>query len=226
MSDLLKNGLSADKTIVDGNSLTWEQTVAKVGLSATYANANTAMTYARGTFSSKERVSALAFSEEMDAKIEKIKSGDLSEFESTLAAQAVTLDAIFNELAKRAIDNISHLGNFEILLKMALKSQAQSRLNIETLAEIKYPKSATFVKQQNVAYQQQVNNGKARVQGKNINPVSRGKRKSNLSNEVLELGNGERLDRGAQITSISVDSRMETMGAINGCENRARKEGK
>jgi len=30
---------------------------------------------------------------------------------------------------------------------------------METVAEVKYPKTATFVTQQNNAYQQQVNNG-------------------------------------------------------------------
>ena len=52
-----------------------------------------------------------------------------------------------------------HLNATETYMRLALKAQTQCRSTLETLAEVKYPKAATFVRQQNVAYQQQINNG-------------------------------------------------------------------
>jgi hypothetical protein len=96
----------------------------------------------------------------MRERVSKVQTGDLSEIEETLIAQTVTLNAIFNTMARRAALNMgAHLQATETYMRMALKAQAQSRATMETLAEIKYPKSDTFVKQQNNAYQQQVNNG-------------------------------------------------------------------
>ncbi|WP_091876669.1 hypothetical protein [Massilia yuzhufengensis] len=46
----------------------------------------------------------------------------------------------------------------ETYLRLAIKTHAQCRSTLDTLAEVKYPQAATVVRQQNVAYQQQVNN--------------------------------------------------------------------
>jgi hypothetical protein len=128
-----------------------ERGVALMGLSSVFANANTAMTFAKGTFATDEKITLCSFIDVMEEKVDKVKSGDMSGLEATLTAQAITLDAVFNELAKRAANSILHTQTCETLLRLALKAQAQCRATIETLAEVKQPKSATFVKQQNVA---------------------------------------------------------------------------
>lgn len=110
-----------------------------------------------------------------------------------------------------------HLNATETYLRMALKAQAQCRSTLETLAEVKYPKSATFVRQQNVAYQQQVNNGGAA--GDSANNTRTGApahgKSLNQSNELLEAQHGERLDTRATGTTSGNDSHLEAMGAIN-----------
>jgi hypothetical protein len=150
-------------------------------------------------------------------KVERTLAGNLNEVETTLTVQAVTLDAIFNELARRASFNMGeHLNATEIYLRLALKAQGQCRATLETLAEVKYPKAPTFVRQQNVAYQQQVNNGDAgnRHNATSTSAPAHGKT-LNQSNELLEAQHGERLDSRTAETSGGNDSQLEAVGAIN-----------
>lgn len=134
-----------------------ERQLAELGLSPAIANAVTSSNFAQGSFGVIDLSESIGV---MREKIAKVKSGDMSEVEATLIAQAATLDTVFNELARRAALNMGeHLGATETYLRLAFKAQAQCRATLETLAEVKTPKAATFVRQQNVAYQQQVNNG-------------------------------------------------------------------
>lgn len=93
---------------------------------------------------------------------EAINRGDLSAAERMLNAQAVALNVIFCELARRAGMNMrEHLGAMESYMRLALKAQSQSRATVETLAAIKNP-PVVFARQMNVAHgPQQVNNGTA-----------------------------------------------------------------
>lgn len=143
------------ETINDGESR--ERRIADLSLTAAVTNASTACAFGRGTFGDISLTEAVRT---MRQKAAKIKAGDMDEVEATLTAQAATLDVVFNELARRAALNMGqYLGPCETYLRLALKAQAQCRATLETLVEVKYPKAATFVRQQNVAYQQQVNNG-------------------------------------------------------------------
>jgi hypothetical protein len=92
-------------------------------------------------------------------QVRLVQKGDLNRSEAMLIAQAHSLDAVFNELAQLAAINMKeHLNAADILLRLALKAQGQCRATLETLAEMKFPKSPTFVRQQNVGVNQQVNN--------------------------------------------------------------------
>lgn len=84
--------------------------------------------------------------------------GDLKRAEQLLTVQAHTLDAIFNTLAQRAI-RAEYMDNLERYLRLGLKAQGQCRATLETLAIIKNPSPALFIRQQNVGVNQQVNNG-------------------------------------------------------------------
>lgn len=144
-------------TVVEEEGKTRERQKAELGLSSAIANAVTSSNFAQGSFGVIDLSESIGV---MREKIAKVKAGDMSEVEATLIAQAVTLDTVFNELARRAALNMGeHLGATETYLRLAFKAQAQCRATLETLAEVKTPKAATFVRQQNVAYQQQVNNG-------------------------------------------------------------------
>ncbi len=75
-----------------------------------------------------------------------------------LASQAHTLDAIFNNLARRAI-NAECLNQFEQYLKLGLRAQSQCRATWEALSAIKNPPVMGYVRQANIAHgPQQVNN--------------------------------------------------------------------
>ena len=142
--------------VVGDKSKTLERTMAEVGLSPCGASASTAKAFANDFVGELHITDAIGV---LSDKAKRVQQGDLSEVEATLTAQAAALDTIFNGLAKRAASNMgTHLNATETYLRLALKAQSQCRATLETLAEIKYPKAATFVRQQNVAYQQQVNN--------------------------------------------------------------------
>ncbi len=75
-----------------------------------------------------------------------------------LTAQAHTLDAVFNNLARRAI-NAEYMDNLDRYLKLALRAQSQCRATWEALATMKNPPMIGYVRQANIAHgHQQVNN--------------------------------------------------------------------
>ena len=137
--------------------------------------------------------------------------GDLSRAEAMLTAQAHTLDAIFSNLASRAI-RAEYISAFETYLKLGLRAQSQSRATWETLAVIKNPISRAYVGQANIANNQQVNNS---------TEPSRAREKQNQPNELLENKEHEPdkwLDRGTPKETIEANQAMETVGEIDGAE--------
>lgn len=206
--------------VVEEKDKTRERLLAEVGFSPCGANANTARTYALDFAGELHITDAIAV---MQDKAAKVQRGDLSEVEATLTAQAVALDAIFTGLAMRAARNMgSYMGATETYLRLALKAQAQCRATLETLAEVKYPKAPTFVRQQNVAYQQQVNNGNAAGDSRTSTRThahAHGKT-VNQSNELLEAQHGERLDSRTAGTAGGIDSNLETVGVLNGAADK------
>ena len=57
---------------------------------------------------------------------EASNDGDIGRAEAMMTAQAHTLDAIFNNLARRAI-NAEYMNNLDAYLKFALRAQSQCR---------------------------------------------------------------------------------------------------
>ena len=131
-------------------------------------------------------------------------AGDLSRAEAMLYAQAHALQSIFMNLARRAAKQ-EYLKQWEAYLRMALKAQSQCRTTLEALSEIKNPRTATFIKQQNVAGQQQVNNGQGAAHEKNITPT----------NELIGDANGEQLDTRTAGTPSSVNPKLAAVAAID-----------
>ena len=87
-----------------------------------------------------------------------VQHGDLRVAENLLMSQAVTLNAIFTNLATLS-DKDRQVGHMERLLRLALKAQSQCRTTCETLAALRSPR-AVFARQANIANgPQQVNNG-------------------------------------------------------------------
>jgi hypothetical protein len=79
---------------------------------------------------------------------ERVNRGDLSHVDAMLTAQAVTLNAMFVDLARRA--HLSKRLDYEDhYLKLAFRAQSQCRTTAEALAELKNP--PLFTRQANIA---------------------------------------------------------------------------
>jgi len=147
--------------------------------------------------------------DELKDQIGRTIDGDLERAEAMLTTQAHTLDAIFSNLARRAI-SAEYLPQFDTYLKLGLRAQSQCRATWETLAAIKNPIGRAYVGQANFAHNQQINNESA---------PSRTREKEKRPDELLENKEHEPdkwLDQGAPETAIGADSDLETVGEING----------
>lgn len=135
-------------------------------------------------------------------------AGELGRVERMLANQLLTLDAIFNNMAQRSFRQESFKG-IEVLMRLALKAQAQCRATAETLAVIKNP--MPYIKQANIAQgHQQVNNGQLPAHAGNF---------ENKPNKLLEQQHGDTLDTGASAAAGRADQVMATVGEVHRAED-------
>ena len=136
---------------------------------------------------------------------ESVRNGDLARAENMLMTQAHTLDAIFNELARRAASNMGEYMNaMDRYLRLALKAQSQCRATLETLVTIKNP-PVIYAKQANIA------NGPQQVNNSSL-PAPAGGETSIEPNKLLEQQHGQRLDTGTTCAAIGADTAMATVG--------------
>ena len=152
--------------------------------------------------------------EALQKRVEKVRAGDITSVEAMLYGQAMSLQTIFTNLARRSALNAGeHMEATDKYMRLALKAQAQCRATLETLAEIKNPRPVAFVKQANISHgHQQVNNGQASASGAG-NPET-------LQNGLLEdqRHGSTYLDTGATSTATGGHSQMEAVGAVNRTE--------
>jgi hypothetical protein len=144
---------------------------------------------------------------EMKRAGDEAVSGDLSRIERMLTNQALTLDAIFNNLGERSYRQDTFKG-IEVLMRLALKAQAQARSTAEALALMKNP--MPYIKQTNIAHgHQQVNNDQKEV---NTSKQATGTGNSQSEpNKLLEADHGQRMDLGAQKEASRTN---QTLGAV------------
>lgn len=160
-------------------------TTAKLALSPPMLNLITALNFSGhsaltvGKDGKREQLDVGACADVMIAKVNALAKGDTSQIEHYLISQAVALDAIFNEMARRASLNMgTYIEPTETYLRLGLKAQSQCRATLETLAEIKNPRPV-YINPGQVNHAngpQQVNNGAA----------SRASENNNSTNKILE----------------------------------------
>lgn len=141
-------------------------------------------------------------------KGDTLRSGNLIAVEMMLFNQAQALQGIFTSMARRAAMNAGEfLGATDTYLRLALKAQAQCRATLEALAEIKNPQPTAFIRQQNIAANQQVNNGTA------TNARARAEESGNSTNELSAVTHEQRqrLDLGATAAAGAGDPAMATL---------------
>lgn len=114
--------------------------IAAMALGSVAPNATTARTFAKGTFGTLDVTECVTT---LKKRVDTTHGGDLKYAETTLTAQAATLDAIFNA---------------ERYMRLALKAQGKCRATREALTAIKNP-PVIFARQANIAHEpQQVSN--------------------------------------------------------------------
>ena len=105
----------------------------------------------------------------------------------------------FGELVRRAAANMGEFtSTMELYFKLALKAQAQCRNTWEAFSKIQNPPLANYVKQQNIAHNQQINNPPNQLSGE--------------ENELL-------LDKSNEGTAIPINPPMETVGEVHRAED-------
>ena len=183
--------------------------IARLAIDGITSNAITARTFAFAQFGELDVTECVA---SLRQCAERVNGGDLKYLESTLTAQAVNLDAIFNGLAKRAALNMGeHLDATERYMRLALKAQSQCRATLETLATIKTP-PVVFARQANITSgPQQINNGMCQT----ADPCARAGKTETLKNELLEGQHHDSLDNRATISTVDPDTHMATVGALH-----------
>ena len=142
----------------------------------------------------------------------EVVEGNMGRVERMLANQAMTLDAIFNNMAQRSHKQDSFKG-IEVLMRLALKAQAQARSTAEALALMKNP--APYIRQANMTTgPQQVNNTYAGTPSHSGIQSGAGNSQSE-PNKLLEADHGQRLDIGAQAAAGRANQKLETVGAVH-----------
>lgn len=146
--------------------------------------------------------------DDLQCSAKNIHDEDIKEIEQLLIMQAKTLDCVFYDALGRLAE-VNMINQLEVFSGMAFKAQSQCRKTLAVLAELKNPRRTTFIKQQNNAITQQVNN---RVKEKSKNSEK-------VANELLSEANYEALDfSGAQETS-RINPAMATMATVNRGKN-------
>lgn len=132
--------------------------------------------------------------------------GDTRMVERMLLSQATILQALFARYAEQST-RADTLPKAATLADLAMKAQNQCRRTLATLAEVRNPRRAMFVKQLNQAVNQQVNNTSGATEIRKI-PESK-------AGELLEVDHaeGRRLDFGAATMAIPNDAGLATVGA-------------
>ncbi len=158
---------------------------------------------------------------EMRKAGDEVVEGNMGRVERMLANQAMTLDAIFNDMAQRSGRQDTYKG-IEVLMRLALKAQAQARSTAEALALLKNP--MPYIKQANMTTgPQQVNNTYAGTPshsgiqtGGTLEHSARARAGAGNSqsepNKLLEADHGQRLDIGAQAAAGRANQKLETVG--------------
>lgn len=190
------------------NGKTRERRLAEVAIEPATSSAAIATWMTKGTFG---ETGIGDFVDVLRDTVLAAQRGDLAEFEGMLGAQAYALNAIFLEMTRRAAINMGeYLPAAEQYMRLALKAQSQARTTIEALSEVKNPRAVAFVKQANIANNQQVNND------------TRAGESQCPPNELQEAPHDRPMAPRAQRASIGADPGSATVVEINRPTNATR----
>lgn len=143
MDDERNPSLQIELKLPEGTTVS--QSMAVLQIEPNMRNAHLTSMAASGVLSaSKERVEFGDTFAKLNSTVDAAKSGDIEHVSAALAAQVISLDAIYTDLAQRALMNIHpHFDAAMKLMSMALKAQSNARATAEALARIHQPREQT-----------------------------------------------------------------------------------
>ncbi|MGF6524745.1 hypothetical protein [Variovorax sp. PvP013] len=194
--------------------VTEDRQLADLATDGVVANAVTARTFLEA---SQPNVSLSELVASLQDHGKRVSANDLSAAEQMLAAQAIALNAIFAEMARRAALNMGqHLAATESYMRLALKAQGQSRATVETIAAIKNP-PVIYAKQANITSgSQQVNNGVPQSNAEHSAHTHAGKRKITPTELLEETSHGRtQMDTRPTTAAVRSDKALEPMAAVH-----------
>lgn len=203
--------------------MTRERMLAELAGDGVASNAYTMSTFSRATFGDLELTDAI---DVLRTGANTANAGNLSAAVTMLSSQAVALNAMFGELARRSALNMGeYIDASERYMRLALKAQGQCRATLETLAAIKNP-PVVFARQANInnGGQQQVNNGSPPVAEHSARACASARAGETASqpNRLLEASDGERMDTGAQGAAGRTHQDLAAVGTLDGAEDPVR----
>lgn len=164
---------------------------------------------------------------ELTAQVEAVNSGDLSRAEGMLISQAHTLDALFVNLARRAM-NTTNPSIWEAYMRMGLKAQSQCRSTLEALANLKNP-PVVYAKQANFANgPQQVNNGMSQGFKTDMHAHAHTGNMETMQSKLLEEKphGSTHLDARTTPAAARSNSTMEALEGVNRTQDARGKKGR
>lgn len=199
--------------------------MAQVASDGIVGNARSLVDFGHGTFG---ELSLTDCAKVLKGTAQGLNDGDLSAAVTMLSSQAVALNAMFGELARRSALNMGeYLDASERYMRLALKAQGQCRATLETLAAIKNP-PVVFARQANInnGGQQQVNNAAPQNRPASDAGVAAPHASESLSgpNELLEdcTHGRTQLDTRATAGAGRTNQGLEPVGAFDRTANGQR----
>ena len=153
-----------------------------------------------------------------------VRENHFGRTETMLVSQMIALDAMFNQLAIKAV-NAEYMDGMATYTKLALKAQAQARCTAEALAMIKNPQP--YIRQANIAQgHQQVNNMYASTSSHTNKIVkNNGAEETEVAQSKLLEKQNERLDTRTPSKAVRNDQVVETVATQHGRKD-TRRQGK
>ncbi len=118
--------------------------LARVTLDPTTRHASLAGSFANQLFDDTQQSSIMENAAVLGDEVDRMSKGDMAMTSRILASQAMSLDALFTEMARRSG---LHMGEYpqamERYMRLALKAQSASRATLEALARLHQPREQT-----------------------------------------------------------------------------------
>lgn len=149
----------------------------------------------------------------LSQSVDRITNGNTNEIEAMLITQAKSLEYMFYD-ALTKLPNAS-MEHTEVFANIALRAQTGCRKTLMALTELKHPRrTTTFIKQQNNALTQQVNN----CVKSESHPIENNKKDPN---ELNAEGSYEpkKMDIGTTIRTSTTNTRAEAMVVLDRPKN-------